>query len=149
MDNKKIDIESMNKSKIHQVPDGYFDELPLKIQTRINSQQEQASPVFISRMQLTWSMTAALLIFLIGWIFYPQSIEQSNIDQILADIDSEYLIEYLQEEDITTDEILASLDNTYIIEELDAIESETIGNDLSDEELEMIYSEIDYSTEIM
>ncbi|WP_422359013.1 hypothetical protein [Reichenbachiella sp.] len=145
---KKIDIESLERKSIHQVPDGYFDELPLKIQSRITEQQEVSSPIFIPRMQMVWSMTAAIAIFLIGWFFYPQNTKPST-EQLLASIDSEALIEYLYEEDISTDEILAAIDESYILEELETIETEIIDGELSDEDLESIYSELDYSTEIM
>lgn len=145
---KKIDIESLERENIHQAPDGYFDELPLKIQSRINEQQEAPSPIFISRMQVVWSMTAVIAIFLIGWFLYPQDNNPSP-EQLLASIDSEDLIEYLYEEDISTDEILAAVNDEYLLDGLETLEMEMIDGDLSNEDLESIYSELDYSTEIM
>lgn len=145
---KKIDIESLKRKNIHQVPDGYFDELPLKIQSRVNEEKEITSPIFISRMQMVWSVTAAMTIFLIGWFFYPQD-TTSSTEQLLASIDSEALIEYLYEEDISTDEILAIIDEDHILGELETLETEIINEELSEEDLESIYSELDYSTEIM
>lgn len=150
MDNKKIDIESLKRKNIHDVPDGYFDELPLRIQTRISDEQESQKPVFISRMQLTWSLTAAIVIFVIGWIVYPTNeTDFGSPEQLLAEIESEYLIEYLYEENISTEEILASVDETFLLDEMTEIESESLDGDFSDEELESIYSELDFSTEIM
>ena len=149
MKNKKIDIESLERKNIHQVPDGYFDGLPLKIQSRINEEKEISSSVLVSRMQLTWAMTAAVVIFLIGWFIYPQSNEVYTTDQLLAGIESEDLIEYLYEEDISTDEIIASINEEYLIDELSTIETDMVDSELSDEDLESIYSELDYSTEIM
>ena len=145
---KKIDIESLERKNIHQVPDGYFDELPLKIQSRIDEHVQASSPIFIPRMQMAWGLTAAIAFFLIGWLIYPQGTKPST-EQLLASIDSEALIEYLYEEDISTDEILAAIDENYILEELETMETEIIDEKLSDEELESIYSELDYSTEIM
>ncbi|MEP2023575.1 MAG: hypothetical protein ABJH98_07220 [Reichenbachiella sp.] len=144
----KIDIESFDRKNIHQVPDGYFDELPLKIQSRISEQQKAHSPISISRMQIAWSMTAAIAIFFIGWILYPNN-NNPSAEQLLASIDSQDLIEYLYEEDISTDEILASLDESYYLKELNSLETEFIDENLSNEDLESMYSELDYSTEIM
>ncbi|WP_456462275.1 hypothetical protein [Reichenbachiella sp.] len=145
---KKIDIESLERKSIHQVPDGYFEDLPLKIQTRINNQKEPTSPAFITRMQLVWSLSAAIAIFLIGWILYPQD-TSPTAEQLLASIETEDLIDYLYEEDISTDEIIASVDENFFLEELEDLETEMINEDLSNEDLETIYSELDYSTEIM
>ncbi|WP_420581702.1 hypothetical protein [Reichenbachiella sp.] len=145
---KKIDIESLERNHIHQVPDGYFDELPLKIQSRINEEKRVSTSLFIPKMQVVWSLTAAVAIFLIGWFFYPQD-SHPTTQQLLASIDSEDLIEYLYEEDISTDEILASVNESYLIEDLETLEKEMIDGDLSDDDLESIYSELDYSTEIM
>lgn len=150
MDNKKIDIETLKRKNIHDVPDGYFDELPLRIQSRITDEQESRKPVFISRMQLTWSLTAAIVIFVIGWIVHPTNeTDFGSPEQLLAEIESEYLIEYLYEENISTEEILASVDETFLFDEMTEIESESLDGDFSDEELESIYSEMDFSTEIM
>lgn len=145
---KKIDLESLERKSIHQVPDGYFEELPLKIQTRINEPKRLVSPVFIPKMQLVWSMTAAIAILLIGWLFYPQS-NYPTTEDLLASIDSEDLIDYLYEEDISTDEIVAYIDEAYLLESIETMESEMIDENLSNEDLESIYSELDYSTEIM
>lgn len=145
---KKIDIESLERKSPHQVPDGYFDELPLKIQSRIITEKESTRGVYISKMQLVWSMTAAVAIFFLGWLWYPQSNEQLNAEQLLADINSEDLIEYLYEEDISTDEILATIDQSYLIEEMTDLENDMINEGISEEDLENIYLELDYSTEI-
>lgn len=143
-----ISLESVKKENIHQVPDQYFEELPLKIQTKIN-EQKGTSPVFAGRMQLAWMMTAAMIIFIIGWLFYPLGNDRLTADQILADIQSEDLIEYLYEENISTEDILASIDQDFLLDEMDAIEAEMIDENLSEEELESIYLEMDYSTEIL
>ncbi|MEO9802129.1 MAG: hypothetical protein ABJF04_02725 [Reichenbachiella sp.] len=145
---ERISIEAIKKESIHQVPEQYFEELPLKIQTKINEQKDTA-PVFVGRMQLAWIMTAAMSIFIIGWLFYPTGTDELTPDQILASIQSEDLIEYLYEENISTEDILASIDEGFLLDEMGALESEMIDDELSDEELESIYLEMDYSTEIM
>lgn len=145
---KKIDIESLDRKNPHQVPDGYFDELPLKIQSRINNQQASSRGIHVIRMQLGWSLTAAVVIFLLGWFWYPDQGVSPTADDLLAGVDSADLIEYLYEEDISTDEILASIDGSYLIEEINTIESDFIDPELSEEDIESIYSELDYSTEI-
>ncbi|WP_084370616.1 hypothetical protein [Reichenbachiella faecimaris] len=149
MKNKKIDIESLDRKNIHQVPDGYFDGLPLKIQSRINQKNGVSSVFFITRMQMVWSATAVIALFFIGWFWYPQGTELSTTEQILADLNSEDLIEYLYEEDISTDEIIAAINENYLLDEISLIEDVIIDENLSEEDLESIYSELDYSTEIM
>ena len=64
MDNKKINIEGIKRSNIHQVPDGYFDALPLKIQTRINANKPPVH-VFTTKMQNNWNRIG--LIYFLLW----------------------------------------------------------------------------------
>ncbi|SMD31925.1 hypothetical protein SAMN04488029_0263 [Reichenbachiella faecimaris] len=98
---------------------------------------------------MVWSATAVIALFFIGWFWYPQGTELSTTEQILADLNSEDLIEYLYEEDISTDEIIAAINENYLLDEISLIEDVIIDENLSEEDLESIYSELDYSTEIM
>lgn len=149
MKNDKIDIESLKREGIHKVPDGYFDELPLKIQSRINEDSQVSSPLFIPRMQIAWRLTAAALILLIGWFYYPQGEKSMGVDEMLSDVQSEDLVAYLFEENMNTEEILAMIDEEFILEEIEIDGSQIINESLSNDDLESIYSELDYSTEIM
>ncbi|MEO9967036.1 MAG: hypothetical protein ABJF11_14655 [Reichenbachiella sp.] len=149
MKNKKFDLEDIRKENIHQVPEGYFDELPLKIQSRIAVEQEVSSPLFIPRMQLTHVLTAAIVIFVLGWLFYPMGQGDLSIDQSLAEIDSADLIEYLFEENVSTEDILAVVDQEYLLDEIGGFEPELFDESLSEEELESIFSEMDDSIEFL
>ena len=135
---KKIDIESLERKSPYRVPDGYFEGLPLKIQSRTKEPKKASEGILITRMQIVWSMTAALAIFFIGWLWYPKSANDPTADQLLANIDSEDLIEYLYEEDISTDEILASVDQVYWIDEMSNNIREIIEQNLSEDELKFI-----------
>ena len=147
MNDDKLKIEGLKKSNIHQVPDGYFDELPLKIQTRINA-KKHTSPVFITKMQWASVLTAAVVIFIIGLIFYPNSSETNNVDGLLSEIATEDLINYLHEENLSTDEILASIDVDFLLNELSTTEFGIIDENLTEEELESIYTEYDLTIDI-
>lgn len=149
MKNKKIDIESIERKNIHQVPDGYFDDLPLKIQSRITQREASTPSVFVFIMRLAGGLTAAAVIFVLGWYNFPTQNNSLSADEILASIQSEDLIEYLYEENISTEDILASVDEDFLIDEVDYLETEIMSKSLSDEELESIYSEMDYSIELL
>ena len=147
MDNKKINIEGTKRSNIHQVPDGYFDALPLKIQTRINAKKANEY-VFKTRMQWASILTAAVVIFIIGVLFYPNQNQLNSVDGLLSEIATEDLIEYLHGENLSTDDILASIDADFLIDELSNTEFGIIDENLTDEEIESLATDFDLTIEI-
>ena len=147
MGNKKINIEGIKRSNIHQVPDGYFDALPLKIQTRINAKKANEY-VFKTRMQWASILTAAVVIFIIGVLFYPNQNQLNSVDGLLSEIATEDLIEYLHGENLSTDDILASIDADFLIDELSNTEFGIIDENLTDEEIESLATDFDLTIEI-
>ena len=59
------------------------------------------------------------------------------------------MIAYLEEDNISVDEIISSVDSEYLIDELSQSEIGIINDDISVDDLESIYSEIDLSTDIL
>ncbi|MFY0626675.1 MAG: hypothetical protein JXR07_10280 [Reichenbachiella sp.] len=147
MEHKKFDIEKLPKSNLFKVPEQYFEELPTKIQEQITT-PSQSSIFFDYKMQWIGSLTAAAIIIFVGIWFYPNT----NIQEVdlLADISSSEIIDYLDYEDISTYEIAYVIDVETLLSEgepnnyIDLSEEQ-----LSDEELESIYTEYDFSTDIL
>ncbi|UXX78532.1 hypothetical protein N7E81_14315 [Reichenbachiella carrageenanivorans] len=149
MKNRKIDIESLKKQNIHQIPDGYFDQLPLKVQSRIEHERIAAPSLSVFSQPLTWPIAAAIVLFVAGWFYLSPSPQDFTADQLLTNVQSEDMIAYLYEETLGTYDILTLLDESTILDELSPIDQDLIDPSISAEDLEKIYSELDYSTEIM
>jgi hypothetical protein len=133
-------LENIPKKNIYQVPDGYFDKLPGIIQARVTSEHSKKEFVFSWISTLKYALPA-LLIGVAGLFWYNQTSNQpQDADSILATIETEALVAYINTSDISTDELLDafSLD----AEEVANIENEVYGT-LYDEELEVLMDEFD------
>lgn len=132
-------LEDINKKNIYTVPDKYFDQLPARIQSRVNEEKP------VSWLRWDWTLTyklvapvAAMLLLIFYFGQRPDSGFQ-NAEAILAEVNTEDLIAYLETTDITTEEIVESLD-LYDMD-LDLYQEESIIEDLQieHEELDDLY----------
>lgn len=87
--NKKLDdIEKKLK-----VPEGYFEELPMRIQKRIEMEQS-GSPSFKIP---AWSLAmAASIVVIIGFIFIWDG-NNTTVEELIAEIPEEELIAYVEQ----------------------------------------------------
>ncbi len=97
---KKLD--DIPKTNIFEVPDGYFDRLPMKIQARVETAKETHSlPV--------WNLAVryALPIVIVGLalVYFLRPIGHQT-EELLANISNEHLIAYLNETDMSVNELL-------------------------------------------
>lgn len=129
----------MNSNELHnaprklpfEVPDGYFDELEQRIQSRISE------PRTSRWAYLKWVPVPAFMfiLFITTWIIVKDSPER-DAEAMIADIPSGELIVYLEGLELTDEEI-ASLSNApdQILESASGLES----LDLPAEDLEQLY----------
>ena len=111
---KPLKLEDLPRENMFKVPDGYFDELPGIIQSRVSKKQAAShwwqiyfTPANGWKVALATAIVVLVLVF--GGIFDRNDINGS-MDQLLADVSLEDLIEYVEYSNITTDEILAEVD---------------------------------------
>ena len=101
---KKLD--DIPKQNIFEVPDGYFDRLPMKIQARI----EATKPVpVMSKWNLALRFAVPALVIILGVAYFFNPAAKSGTEDLLASINTENLIAYLDESDITENEILEAV----------------------------------------
>ena len=137
-------LEDIPKKQIFEVPDGYFEKLPGIIQSRVaNAPTETWRPVI--RYSLQFGLPAVIILCIAGIFWFTQPQENMNAENMLASIQTEDLVSYLNEADITTDELLDHV-------ELDAEDASTIEESvyqfpLTDTELEQLFNDIDQQSE--
>lgn len=99
-------LDEIPKKNIFEVPDGYFDQLALKIQSRT----AEVTPVRSIKgwsFALRYALPAVLL--LIGAIFVLRPRSVQDTDQLLASIPTEHLVAYLNESDLNEQELLEAI----------------------------------------
>ncbi len=123
-------LEDIPKKEIYRVPESYFDSLPGKIQARIGHRQEQPSAFY--RYRLQWVLPAiAMLVVAVIW-FSPTA--PADVEAMLASVESDQLIAFLGDADVTTDDLVEDI--AFSAEEIESIEAESYGLGLEDADLE-------------
>ena len=141
---KKIDIENSKIQSPFQVPDDYFEKLEVSIQQRVRGDREQS--VFLP--VLKWATVPALLvIFFIGYLLVPTN-NQANSDEMIAQLSSTEILDYLEMTDITEYDIASFsdspeslLDGEEMLENIDLNESD-LNNILDQFDLDINIDEI-------
>lgn len=126
-------LEDIPKKNIFETPEGYFGQLPSRVQARISSGK--------TGMQRSWALLAvryALPVFLAvvvftAWQLNTRSVHSAGYEEILASVDTNALVAYLEDNGITTDDLLQPLNVT----QDDVIEIEDEVYDISFEEADL------------
>jgi hypothetical protein len=104
---KKIDLEDLERKDIFTPPEGYFDKLPNRIQARIGLQEQKDDrPVYKLVPKKLYYIAASVAVFLIATILMlrtPQ--ETTSVQNILVEMSTEDMIEYLEMSDVSVTEI--------------------------------------------
>jgi hypothetical protein len=134
-------LEDIPKTQIFEVPDGYFEKLPSIIQSRVTANNEEVkNPWFAIRYSLRYTLPA-VVIFVAGFFWFNQSQPGKNAETILASLETQDLVAYLEEADFTTEDLLEG--GILDAEDVTQIEDEVYEFKLSDKDFENIFDDVD------
>jgi hypothetical protein len=142
-------LEDIKKKNIYSVPNRYFDQLPARIQSRV---QEKKS---VFGFTLDWSLAfklavpALALVFILFYFGVSTNYSGQSAEELLAQVSTDDLIAYLETTDITTDEIIDELDLSNIV--LDFYEDGPIMQDMdmNDAEIDALLDKYGIDDEIL
>lgn len=133
-------LEDIPKKQNFEVPEGYFEKLPGIIQSRVTKPREDAS--WWSAYRYSVRLVLPAVIFVVAGIFwYNHSQGDKNVENILASVQTEDLVAYLNEGDLTTDELLEDVE--FNDQDAMQIEESVFELQLSDPAFEEIFNEIE------
>ncbi len=142
MEKQKFQINDLKKENILKVPEGYFDDLPMRIQSRI----EQPKSIW-EHSTLSFSIKYALpaiTIILIAYFGFLRSPSIPEYEAILNEISTEEIVNYLAYSDVTTDEMLDNFDLEMLSMEITGSDDILFeDNDIDDQDLIDIYQELE------
>ena len=108
---KRITLENIPNRNFQQVPDRYFEQLPSMIQAKIENESKKRTPVFtIGFNWQTAAIAAAITLLLVFSGVFKSDNSSQSVEDMLAEIGVEDIIEYLDYSEITAREIVAELD---------------------------------------
>ncbi len=139
----KYKLDDIEKKEAFKVPDGYFEELPLKIQQRVSNEKKTYGFNVPS-----WSLAlAASLLLVVTFVFVLPGNEQSA-EELLAEISQEEIVAYLDQIELDEYDIASAIgddvndlefENTNILDAIDledqSIDDVLLEYDLGDEYL--------------
>lgn len=119
-------LDEIPKKTLFEAPEGYFEKLPGRIQARITEPEPE----------IAWGKVAvryALPLVVIGAaaVFFLTNRPALSPEEVIAGIESEQLVAYLEDSEVNTDDLLdvISLEPT----EVESIEMDALGDFLMDE----------------
>ena len=95
-------LDEIPKKNVFEVPDGYFDRLPMKILARLETPAQTPS-ISIWNLIFRYALPSVIAVFALVYFLRPKSYEPEDL---LAGIASEHLIAYLHDSDINESDLL-------------------------------------------
>lgn len=132
-------LDDIPKKPIFNVPEGYFDQLPGKIEARISAGRKQERS-FVFQYKLQYVIPAVALIA-VGFFWFIKPQPGTDAESILATVETEYLVAYLNDSDLTTEDVLEEVD--FSSSDVQDIEMEIYQLQLDDEIFDEAIDEID------
>lgn len=132
-------LEDIPKKPIFNIPDGYFEQLPGKIQSRISEgKREETSLVYQYKLQY---VIPVLFLLAVGALWFTRPQPGIDAESLLASVETEDLVAYLNESDLTTEDVLEEVD--FSSNDVQDIEMEVYQLQLEDEVFDDVIDEID------
>lgn len=138
----KHKLKDIDKRKAFEVPEGYFEDLPLKIQSRISTKEKSKYQIRLPN----WSLALAASVILIVTSIFLFSDTPTSAEDLLAKIPQEELIAYLDEIELDEYELADAFP-----EETNSLEFDDVKMledlDMSDESLNELLNEFNLENE--
>ncbi|MEO9873015.1 hypothetical protein [Ekhidna sp.] len=139
----KHSLDDIDKKKAFKVPEGYFEDLPLKIQQRIS---EETKPERFKIPSWSLAMAASMLVIISLIFLFPR--DKNSAEILLAEIPQDELLAYLEQVEFDVYDIVSVLGDdisTLEIEETDMLD----GIDMGDQTIDDVLLEYDLEDEFL
>lgn len=119
-------LDEIPKKVLFEAPEGYFEKLPGRIQARITKPEPE---VAWGKLALRYALPVVVLAA--AAVFLLTNRPTLTPEEVIASIESEQLVAYLEDSEVNTDDLLdvISLEPT----EVESIELDALGDMLLDE----------------
>lgn len=99
-------LEDIPKKTIFVVPKGYFDKLPSVIQSRIAEKSPVRERASYFALSLRYALPAIVLVAASIFVYQTYYNQPADVESILASVDSQDLVDYLDEDEVSIEDIL-------------------------------------------
>ncbi|MEA5403361.1 hypothetical protein VB776_10570 [Arcicella sp. DC2W] len=110
MENNKFDLEKLPRENIFKVPENYFEELPMLIQSQ-TSAKTKVIPLVSWSMRRTWASIAACAAIAILGYFTWMPKQDALGNEALSEVQNQEIINYLLQENINQIDLAEQFEN--------------------------------------
>lgn len=110
MENNKFDLEKLTRENIFKVPENYFEELPMLIQSQ-TSAKTKVIPLISWSMKRTWASIAACAAIAILGYFTWMPKQDALGNEALSEVQNQEIINYLLQENINQIDLAEQFEN--------------------------------------
>lgn len=110
MENNKFDLEKLTRENIFKVPENYFEELPMLIQSK-TSAKTKVIPLVSWSMKRTWASIAACTAIAILGYFTWMPKQDALGNEALSEVQNQEIINYLLQENINQIDLAEQFEN--------------------------------------
>lgn len=133
-------LEDIPKKQVFEVPDGYFEKLSSTIQSRVAEKESRRASIFSFPAAVRYALPAIILIA-VGVLWFNTPATQNDTESMLASINTEDLVAYLNDSEISTEELVNAAE--FDAGDLDDIESEVYQLHFDELDLDNMLDETD------
>lgn len=119
-------LDEIPKKSLFEAPEGYFEKLPGRIQARISMPEPE-----VAWGKLTLRYAVPLVMLAAAAIFVVTNRPTLSPEEVIASMDSEQLVAYLEDVELNTDDLLDAI--TLEPAEVESIEMDALGDFVMDE----------------
>ena len=124
-------LEDISKKQIFTTPEDYFDKLPSRIQARIESKRK-TTEYQVSLIPILKYALPVVVILVAGIFWFNRTPKQIDPESVLASIQTDDLIAYLDDSELTTDEVIQA--GNFDADDLNDIEEEVFSLTIDDKD---------------
>ena len=139
-------LDEINKKAPFEVPDGYFDKLPMRIQSQLPEEVKypwlSGVKAFLQSRQVAYALPVIIILIVASTLLLPQlnnqrttSFTQSH-ELLLASVSDEDILDFLELNQLTINELVEDLNDTDIEEVVQEV-NEDIFSHLEIEEADL------------
>lgn len=107
---KKVNLNQIDRKNLFEVPDAYFEKLPEIIQSKAIKSEKRLEWLPTIPAYVKWGIVPALVLAFTYILWFSPTDKDLTAEELLATVDTEDIIEYLNTEDYNTDDLIENIE---------------------------------------
>lgn len=148
---KKYRLEDIKKQQVFtEPPEGYFDRLPGIIQAQTANKPVRRPQLYWVRVLRLVPLAAVVVLIALYSGLLDKKESGPGLDELLSEVTTDEIIQYLEDLDLTNEEILEEVDLMALSSEFEDLQDRLIDNlNIEDETMIQLYDDFDVQDSLL